>query len=87
MDKFDKIGEIEILIHTNIPEYYSDNYEKVEIWQKSVEEFLWNIPFISEMGVYGFYYFKVKYSDISDLDKKIEKVKEKLNEWKPPFKD
>ena len=87
MHIFDKIGEVEILIYTNIPEYHSEDTDKVELWQETVEEFLWNIPFISEIGVYGSYYLKVKYEDISDFEGKIEKVKEKLNEWKPPFKD
>lgn len=85
MDAFDKVGEVEILIYTNIQEYNSDDTDKVELWQETVEEFLWGIPDISEIGVYGFYYFKIKCSDISELDKKIEIVKEKLNEWEPPF--
>lgn len=86
MHPFDKICEVEILIHTNIPEYHSKNAAKVELWQEKIEEFLWDMPDICEIGVYGFYYFKVKYPDISGIEEKIEKVKEKLNEWKPPFK-
>ena len=86
MGAFDRIGEVEVLIYTNIPEYNSRNSAKVELWQEKVEEFLWNIPGVDEIGVYGFYYCKIKYSDISYLDKKIENVKEKLNEWEPPFK-